>query len=97
MTIEQVGCSGRSADIPARACSYVPSARRSAAPSPASPQLQARVAELSAAQAANAAKLAELKGGGARLVSADDVQKAEKVGRHCLRANLVKRWDCKFD
>lgn len=49
---------------------------------PAAPlQLHARVAELSAAKAANATKLAELKGGGARLVSADDVQKAEKVMR----------------
>lgn len=48
-------------------------------PHPELLQLHARVAELSAAKVANAAKLAELKGGGARLVSAGDVQKAEKV------------------
>lgn len=50
-------------------------------------QLHARVAELSAAKVANAAKLAELKGGGARLVSAGDVQKAEKS---CLA--MVDAW-----
>lgn len=66
-------------------------------------QIQAKIGELQAAQAASNKKLAALRGDGARLVSAADVAKAEKAchtmvdawGRH--RRQFRSVWDAVSD
>lgn len=66
-----------------RACSLPPSAAAEAAAAGSVlslEEMRRQVAELTKQKEQQAGKLAALRGGGARLVSAADVQAAEKVG-----------------